>query len=264
MTVLITLTTAGTDSGPFNLYTELDGYVTPFETGVDKIDLEAGYTTALVPDYATIVRVKSTGDCVNYIDITLVSTTTTTTTTASVTCAEFELAGGLEGRTFNFTNCDGNPQSVTIPAGDSAPFCIRLPYFASGATNIGACGGLTTTTTTTMAGAGLVYISNFDTLGGTVLDVRVNGVSIIVTSGGFPAAAGENIIGYYGPAVPGLSTVEVNVSVATDAPINLGLNNGYTDCLIGTGTSYVEFINVDLSTNANITISLQPQGSSCL
>lgn len=85
MTVLITLTTAGTDSGPFNLYTELDGYVTPFETGVDKIDLEAGYTTALVPDYATIVRVKSTGDCVNYIDITLTSPTTTTTSTSSTT-----------------------------------------------------------------------------------------------------------------------------------------------------------------------------------
>jgi len=85
MTVLITLTTAGADSGPFNLYTELDGYATPFETGVDKIDLEAGYTTALVPDYATIIRVKSTGDCVNYIDITLVGTTTTTTTATPTT-----------------------------------------------------------------------------------------------------------------------------------------------------------------------------------
>jgi len=81
MTVLITLTTAGTDSGPFNLYTNLDGYVTPFETGVAKIDLTGGYTSTIVPDYATIVRVKSTGDCVNYIDIILTSPTTTTTTT---------------------------------------------------------------------------------------------------------------------------------------------------------------------------------------
>ena len=81
MTVLITLTTAGVDSGPFNLYTELDGYITPFETGVAKIDLEAGYTSTLVPDYATIIRVKSTGSCVNYVDITLTEITTTTTTT---------------------------------------------------------------------------------------------------------------------------------------------------------------------------------------
>lgn len=149
MTVLITLTTAGTDSGPFNLYTNLDGYTTAFATGVSKSALLAGYSSTAVTDFTTTIRVKSTGNCVNYIDIVLTGLTTTTTTTTPVTCAEFELAGGLEGRTFNFTNCDGNPQSVTIPAGDSAPFCIRLPYFASGATNIGACGGLTTTTTTT-------------------------------------------------------------------------------------------------------------------
>ena len=69
MTVLITLTTAGADSGPFDLYTELDGYTTPFETGVTKSSLLAGYTSTLVPDYATIIRVTSTGDCINYIDI---------------------------------------------------------------------------------------------------------------------------------------------------------------------------------------------------
>ena len=33
MTVLITLTTAGTDSGPFTLYSNIDGYGTPFATG---------------------------------------------------------------------------------------------------------------------------------------------------------------------------------------------------------------------------------------
>jgi len=81
MTVLITLTTAGADSGPFDLYTNLDGYVSAFATGVSKSALLAGYTSAAVPDFATIIRVKSTGDCVNYIDITLVSPTTTTTTT---------------------------------------------------------------------------------------------------------------------------------------------------------------------------------------
>ncbi len=80
MTVLITLTTAGADSGPFDLYSNFN-YVTPFETGVPKVSLTGGYTTALVPDYATIIRVKSNGDCVNYIDIVLQGLTTTTTTT---------------------------------------------------------------------------------------------------------------------------------------------------------------------------------------
>ena len=92
MTVLITLTTAGTDSGPFNLYTELDGYDIPFETGVLKTALTSGYTSTVVPDYATIVRVKSTGDCVNYIDITLTSPTTTTTSTSSTTTTTTTLA----------------------------------------------------------------------------------------------------------------------------------------------------------------------------
>lgn len=85
MTVLITLTTAGTDSGPFNLYSDLDGYVTAFETGVARFDLEAGYASSVVPDYTATIRVKSMNAlCTNYVDI-LVETTTTTTTVAPTT-----------------------------------------------------------------------------------------------------------------------------------------------------------------------------------
>jgi hypothetical protein len=80
MTVLITLTTAGTDSGPFDLYSNLDGYTSAFETGVSKTSLLAGYSSALVPDYTTTVRVKSNGLCLNYVDIVLGATTSTTTT----------------------------------------------------------------------------------------------------------------------------------------------------------------------------------------
>ena len=92
MTVLITLTTAGADSGPFDLYTNLDGYVSAFATGVSKSALLAGYTSSAVPDFATIIRVKSTGDCVNYVDITLVGITTTTTTTPAPTVATIDIA----------------------------------------------------------------------------------------------------------------------------------------------------------------------------
>jgi hypothetical protein len=83
MTVLITLTTAGTDSGPFDLYTNFDGYVSAFATGVSKSALLAGYSSSAVLDFTTTIRVKSTGNCVNYIDIPLVSPTTTTTTTTT-------------------------------------------------------------------------------------------------------------------------------------------------------------------------------------
>jgi hypothetical protein len=81
MTALITLTTAGSDSGPFSLYSDATGYATAFATGIAKSSLIAGYTSSVVPDGTTIVRVQSTGVCTNYIDIVLTGGTTTTSTT---------------------------------------------------------------------------------------------------------------------------------------------------------------------------------------
>lgn len=80
MTVVITLTTAGTNTGPFDLYSDVDGFVSAFATGVSRAALLAGYSSSAVPNGTTIIRVKSNGDCQNYIDIPLVSSTTTTTT----------------------------------------------------------------------------------------------------------------------------------------------------------------------------------------
>lgn len=85
MTVLITLTTAGLDSGPFNLYSNLDGFVTPFQSSVSRSALLAGFSTSLVPDFTSTIRIKSTGVCTNYIDVILENTTTTTTSSSSTT-----------------------------------------------------------------------------------------------------------------------------------------------------------------------------------
>lgn len=80
MTVLITLTTAGTDSGPFDLYSNLDGYTSAFESSINKTALLSGYASALVPDYTTTIRIKSNNElCTNYVDISVETTTTTTT-----------------------------------------------------------------------------------------------------------------------------------------------------------------------------------------
>ncbi len=84
MDVLITLTTAGADTGPFNLYSNVDSYTTAFETGVAKSALVAGYLSTLVPASTTYIRVKSTGICTNYIDIFVTGSGTTTTTTTAV------------------------------------------------------------------------------------------------------------------------------------------------------------------------------------
>ena len=85
MTVLITLTVAGSDSGPFNLYSNLDGYISAFESGVSKASLLAGYASSVVPDFTTTIRILSTGTCTNYVDIIVEEITTTTTTTIAPT-----------------------------------------------------------------------------------------------------------------------------------------------------------------------------------
>lgn len=83
--VLITLTTAGTNVGPFNLYSDVDGFVTPFEIGISTASLVAGYNSSLVPNAATVIRVKSNGTCLNSIDLTITGTTTTSLTTTTST-----------------------------------------------------------------------------------------------------------------------------------------------------------------------------------
>jgi hypothetical protein len=85
MVILITLTTAGADTGPFNLFSNVDGFSSPFETGVSKAALLAGYTTLLAPPGTTVVRVKSAGTCTNQINVNVVPCSITTTTTSSST-----------------------------------------------------------------------------------------------------------------------------------------------------------------------------------
>ena len=81
---LITLTTAGTGTGPFDLYSNVNGYSTPFETNVSKASLLAGYTSTSVLAGTTIIRVQSTSvACPNYVDISVVGITTSTTTTST-------------------------------------------------------------------------------------------------------------------------------------------------------------------------------------
>jgi len=66
----ITLAAAGTDTGPFNLYSNVDSYTTPFEIGISKSSLLAGYVSNSVPNTTSIVRVQSNNiACTNYVDM---------------------------------------------------------------------------------------------------------------------------------------------------------------------------------------------------
>ena len=115
MTVLITLTTVGIDCSTFDIYSNVDGFLSAFETDVPKASLSAGFSSANVPDGTTVIRVKAKGVCTNYIDITLPTITTTTTTSStstttttttiipSIACSEFASSGGQGVSEFNIT-----------------------------------------------------------------------------------------------------------------------------------------------------------------
>jgi len=72
MTIKITLTTAEADTGPFDLYSNVDAFMSSFDVDITQGQLLAGYTTSDAPDGTTIVRVQSKGNCTSYVDIPLV------------------------------------------------------------------------------------------------------------------------------------------------------------------------------------------------
>lgn len=132
MTVEFTLTTAGLDTGPFNLYSNLDGFIIPFEVAVSKASLLAGYTSANVPDYTTVVRILSAGTCSNWIDIVLENTTTSTTTgepttssstSSTSTTISTDACGGL----LNYSGGENYPTSNIITLGaDTGPVPLQF------------------------------------------------------------------------------------------------------------------------------------------
>lgn len=64
--VTITLTTAGSNVGPFDLYSDVDSYAVPFETNITRLQLIGGYYCFnTVPDGTTTIQVKSTDICTN-------------------------------------------------------------------------------------------------------------------------------------------------------------------------------------------------------
>ena len=79
MTIKVILTDIGTDAGPFDLYSNVDGFISAFATGVTAQQLLDGFPCQ-VTNNTTVVRVKSVNSrCNNYSDIGVTTTTTSTT-----------------------------------------------------------------------------------------------------------------------------------------------------------------------------------------
>jgi hypothetical protein len=74
MTGIITITTISINIPYLNLYSDVDGFISAFETNIPRSLLISGYSTNLIPTGTTIVRAASSvGPCTNYIDIELTS-----------------------------------------------------------------------------------------------------------------------------------------------------------------------------------------------
>jgi hypothetical protein len=72
MRVKITLASdTGVDTGPFNLYSNTDGYVNAFAASVSRNALLSGYLATDVPVNTTTVKVQSTGNCTTSINLTV-------------------------------------------------------------------------------------------------------------------------------------------------------------------------------------------------
>ena len=136
MTVLITLTSYSIASGPlFDLYTNLDGFTTPFETNIQKTDLIAGYSSNSVPDGTYIIRLQSTGFCNFYFDMVIENLPTptptpTNTETPTNTPTNTETPTNTPTNTPTYTQTPTNtPTNTLTPTPTATPICLDELYF---------------------------------------------------------------------------------------------------------------------------------------
>jgi len=156
MNVLITLTTAGADTGPFNLYSNVDNYTTAFETNISKGILVAGYTSTIVPPGTTAVRVWSGGICTNYVDIILTVPATTTTTTTAASTTTTTTAAPVGTTTTTTTAAPVGTTTTTTTSGGGGTTTTTTTALSTTTTTTTSGGTTSTTSTTTTA---LVYYS---------------------------------------------------------------------------------------------------------
>jgi hypothetical protein len=126
MTIIITLSFAGNETGPFDLYSDATGFAIPFAQNVPKAALLAGYQVE-APDGTTVVRLYSFQFlCAEeYVDIYSCATpncdfagtiicpvTTTTTTTAEPTTTTTTAYPGVAPCTWS--TYGGNPGEIAV------------------------------------------------------------------------------------------------------------------------------------------------------
>lgn len=146
----ITLTLAGTDTGPFSLYTNVDGYSTPFASGINKSTLTSGYISSVVPDNTSIIRVHSQSiACDTYIDLSLPSTTTSTSTTTTSSTTSTSTTTTTTTSTSSTTSSTTSTTSSTTTSTSSTTSTSTSSTSTTSTSSTSTSSTTSTTTTTT-------------------------------------------------------------------------------------------------------------------
>lgn len=69
MTGAVQVNKIGTALQTFYLYSDVNGFTAPFESGVTRNELLAGYATDQIPNTTTVIRVMSVDIPGKYLDI---------------------------------------------------------------------------------------------------------------------------------------------------------------------------------------------------
>ena len=235
MNVLITLTTAGVDTGPFNLYSNVDNYTTAFETNISKGILMAGYTSTIVPPGTTAVRVLSMGICANYVDITLTVPATTTTTTTSAPGTTTTTTTAAPVPTTSTTTTYVGPATTTTTSTTAAPVpttTTTTTYVGPATTTTTTTAPSTTTTTTTSGGGGTTTTTT--TAAGTTSTTSTTTTSIFVSCEQWqndtleeatitytPCGSGTPVSGYALATTSSVCAVYGSITVTVGGPLTL-------------------------------------------
>ena len=123
--VFIQLTSVSPGVGPLvDIYSDADGYVTPFVTGFAVSMLLDGYWFNNLPMDSTTIKITSIGACVNSIFLPISNLPGCDTMYCSEMCCNFELvnnSGSL--KSWGYYDCEGTEVLGIYNSGDELRFC---------------------------------------------------------------------------------------------------------------------------------------------
>lgn len=143
MTSIIKLTSAGANTGPFDLYSDADNYTIPFASGVTKDQLIIGYLTTALPSTVNNIKIISIGDCNSIIDI--------PAPIIKLTCHDVRYGPAATDCDIHWIGCNDEILSTFVSAGQYFNIkCARSDTWSGCGPFViqGTCPNTTTTTTT--------------------------------------------------------------------------------------------------------------------